>query len=227
MARVGADAAEVGWPIAIVDQMIDSVPGPQDDDSGLPAVPARPVVRVSDDDRNDVIDLLQDAAGRGFLTIEELESRIELASAAKTRAELTPLTADLPAPGSAVVSAPAVVGAKLSKTRRQGYWEVPGHLDVDVTLGKVVLDFTQAKLTTPTVDVAVTGLLASIDVLVPAGMRVDISGLATPLGKSQVTGGGADDDGPLVRFVGTLTLGTLKARRLSATESFFRSSFGR
>jgi Domain of unknown function (DUF1707) len=208
-----------------------NVPGPDDAHPGqparpgVPAVPAVPVVRVSDDDRNAVIDLIQDAAGRGFLTIEELETRIELASAAKTRADLEPLTADLPAPGSAVVSAPAIVAATLSKTRRQGYWEVPGRLQVSVTLGKVVLDFTQAKLTTPTVDVDVTGMLASIDVFVPAGMRVDISGLATPLGKSQVTGGSSGDDGPLVRFVGTLTLGTLKARRLSATESFFRSSF--
>lgn len=192
---------------------------------GLPAVPAVAAVRVSDDDRNAVIDLIQDAAGRGFLTIDELESRIELATAAKTRAELEPLTADLPAPGSAVASAPAVVGATLSKTRRQGYWEVPGRLIVNVTLGKVVLDFTQAKLTTPAVEVEVTGTLASIEVVVPAGMRVDISGLSTPLGKSQVTGGGSGDDGPLIRFVGTLTLGTLKARRLSATESFFRSSF--
>lgn len=214
--------------------MIDSAnpPDPPDDRAdpvpagpGLPAVPAVPAVRVSDDDRNAVIDRIQDAAGRGFLTIDELESRIELATAAKTRAELEPLTADLPAAGSAVVSAPVVVGATLSKTRRQGYWEVPGRLTVNVTLGKVVLDFTQAKLTTSTVEVEVTGTLASIDVVVPAGMRVDISGLATPLGKSQVTRGGAGDDGPLVRIVGTLTLGTLKARRLSATESFFRSSF--
>jgi hypothetical protein len=207
--------------------MTDSAPGPHGDDPGQAAVPAVPAVRVSDDDRNDVIDRLQDAAGRGFLTIEELESRIEGAAAARTRAELAPLTADLPAPGSTVVSAPGVVGATLSKVNRQGYWEVPGRLDVDVRLGKVVLDFTQAKLTGPTVDVEVTGLLGSIDVLVPAGMRVDISGLATPLGKAQVSGGAAGDDGPLVRITGTLTLGTLKARRLSATEGFFRSSFGR
>lgn len=196
-----------------------------DDSTNVPAVPAVPTVRVSDDDRNAVIDRIQDAAGRGFLTIDELESRIELASAAKTRAELDPLTADLPAAGSSVVGPPGIVAATLSNTRRQGYWEVPGRLQVNVTLGKVVLDFTQAKLTTPTVEVEVRGMLASIDVLVPAGMRVDISGLTTPLGKSQVSGGSSVGDGPLVRFVGTLTLGTLKARRLSATESFFRSSF--
>lgn len=207
--------------------MTDSPAGPHGDPPGQAAVPASPGVRISDDDRNAVIDRLQDAAGRGFLTIDELESRIDLAAAAKTRAELAPLTADLPAPGSAVATAPAQVGAKLSKTQRQGYWEVPGRLEVDVTLGKVVLDFTQAKLTTATVDVEVTGLLGSIDVLVPAGMRVDISGLATPLGKAQVSGGAAGDAGPLVRFTGTLTLGTLKARRISATEGFFRSSFGR
>lgn len=196
-----------------------------DDSPNLPAVPAAPAVRVSDDDRNAVIDQIQDAAGRGFLTIEELETRIELATSAKTRAELAPLTADLPAAGSAVSSASATVAATLSKTERQGYWEVPARLQVNVTLGKVVLDFTQAKLTTPTVDVEVSGMLASVDVFVPAGMRVDISGLATPLGKAQVTGGATGDAGPLVRFVGTLKFGTLKARRLPATESFFRSSF--
>ena len=184
-----------------------------------------PAVRVSDDDRNATIDILQDAAGRGFLTIDELETRIESASAAKTRAELTPLTADLPAVGSAVSTAPARVAATLSKTRREGYWEVPGRIDVAVTLGKIVLDFTQAKLTTPVVEVDVTGMLSSIDVIVPAGMRVDVSALHTPLGKSQVSGARPAEDGPLVRFVGTLRMGTLKARRLSATEGFFRARF--
>ena len=182
-------------------------------------------MRVSDDDRNATIDILQDAAGRGFLTIDELETRIESASAAKTRAELTPLTADLPAVGSAVSTAPARVAATLSKTRREGYWEVPGRIDVGVTLGKIVLDFTQAKLTTPVVEVDVTGMLSSIDVIVPAGMRVDVSALHTPLGKSQVSGARPTEDGPLVRFVGTLRMGTLKARRLSATEGFFRTRF--
>ena len=53
-------------------------------------------LRVSDADRHRVGELLREAAGEGRLDIEELEERLEAAYAAKTYADLVPLTADLP-----------------------------------------------------------------------------------------------------------------------------------
>src|SRR6476469_226158 len=65
-----------------------------------PVDPAQ--LRISDDDRHRVADLLRDAAGEGRIDLTELDERLEAAYAARTYADLVPLTIDLPAhPGQA------------------------------------------------------------------------------------------------------------------------------
>ncbi|MEU7817532.1 DUF1707 domain-containing protein [Pseudonocardia sp. NPDC049154] len=55
-------------------------------------------VRLSDADREAVADRIRAAAAEGRLTLEEADERQQAAYAAKVEADLTPLTADLPAP---------------------------------------------------------------------------------------------------------------------------------
>jgi Domain of unknown function (DUF1707)/2TM domain len=55
-------------------------------------------LRVSDAERDRVAERLRVAAGEGRLGADELEDRLERAFAARTEAELGPLTADLPSP---------------------------------------------------------------------------------------------------------------------------------
>lgn len=54
-------------------------------------------VRASDAEREEVVRVLQKAAGDGRLTPEEAGERLALASAARYRDDLDPLVADLPA----------------------------------------------------------------------------------------------------------------------------------
>ncbi len=56
--------------------------------------PAR--MRVSDEDRHKVADILREAAAEGRIDIEELDERLESTYAAKTYGDLVPITADLP-----------------------------------------------------------------------------------------------------------------------------------
>lgn len=58
-------------------------------------------MRVSDADRERVCGLLREAFAEGRLTTEEFHERTAAALAAKTEADLVPLTADLPAPAPA------------------------------------------------------------------------------------------------------------------------------
>ena len=55
-----------------------------------------PELRVSDADREATVVRLRVAGGEGRLTLEELAERVEAADAARTRADLDALTADLP-----------------------------------------------------------------------------------------------------------------------------------
>jgi hypothetical protein len=65
-----------------------------------------PALRASDADRERVAAVLRDAGGDGRLDLEELDERLQAAYAARTHADLEPLTADLqPSPGMPVASA--------------------------------------------------------------------------------------------------------------------------
>ena len=55
-----------------------------------------PAVRASDDEREAVVTRLRKAAGEGRLALDELADRLDRAFSAVTRAELEPLTGDLP-----------------------------------------------------------------------------------------------------------------------------------
>jgi hypothetical protein len=116
-------------------------------------------LRASHEDRDRVIEQLRVAAGDGRLTMAELDERIELASAARTYAELATVTADLPADPSAarpVVPAAApqakdVVRIDIGSghTVRNGHWVVPKRMEIKCRSGHVTLDLTEAVITEP------------------------------------------------------------------------------
>ena len=64
-------------------------------------------MRAADADRERTAEALRRAAGEGRLEPDELEERLDAAFAARTYAELEPLTADLPAPRPQPRRAPA------------------------------------------------------------------------------------------------------------------------
>src|SRR6516165_9494507 len=114
---------------------------------------ARSELRASHDDRDRVVELLRVSAGDGRLTAEELDERLELAMTARTYGELARLVADLPAEGSAVspaVAPPAKdvvrIDTRSGHVRRVDRWVVPNRMEVKVTSGQVLLDFTQAVI---------------------------------------------------------------------------------
>jgi hypothetical protein len=58
----------------------------------------QPHIRVSDADREHVVDLLQCYPSEGRLSLDEFSDRVDVAQRARTYGELAALTADLPAP---------------------------------------------------------------------------------------------------------------------------------
>jgi len=64
------------------------------DGAEAPLVPSE--MRVSDQDRDSAVEQLSEHAAAGRLTLDELEERVSVALAARTRGELGALTRDLP-----------------------------------------------------------------------------------------------------------------------------------
>jgi len=151
-------------------------------------VPERGDLRASHEDRDHVVDQLRIAAGDGRLTADELDERLERAIQARTYGELETLVLDLP-PVQSQPTAPfpmvkEVVQLKTRSgdIRRNGPWPVPRRLEVDVKRGSVVLDFTQAVLTQPVLDLIVAISSGSLKLIVPPGVVVDVDGISVDSG---------------------------------------------
>ncbi|MEU6273978.1 DUF1707 domain-containing protein [Streptomyces populi] len=139
-----------------------------------------PEPRASHADRDRVVDVLRVAAGDGLLTADELDERLETALSARTLSELAPLTADLPAAGTASAEAKDTVRIEQvhsGAVERAGRWIVPRRLELAVTFCDVTLDFTDAVITHDTlrVDVGMTG--KTLTLVTRPGVVVDTDDL--------------------------------------------------
>ena len=141
------------------------------------------MTRASDAEREATIARLREAAAEGRLTVEELTERVDAAYAASTRAELEPLTADLPEgppssdlvePGGGTSFLLGVLGAG----DRRGRWRVAERLTVVNVLGGADLDLRDATPAAREVTIRVFSLLGGSDIIVPDDVQVELSSFA-------------------------------------------------
>jgi len=141
-------------------------------------------LRVSDAERQHVVDLLNRAVGQGMLSLDEFTERADAALRAQTRGELNGVLIDLPgltAAGSAVAGG-AVETLELrqaaSSLRRDGPWNVPPRLVLRNRLGSMVLDFSRAHFAHREVTIDIENDLGSITMIVPEGSTVNADQLS-------------------------------------------------
>lgn len=155
-------------------------------------------MRASDAERDAIIERLRAATGDGRLTLEEFSQRMEQASSARTRAELEPLVADLPADARGTAGAVANVPAgrpawhvsPIGGLRIRGPWRMDSHVVVATLIGGADLDLSQAELAAPEVTLTKVSLVGGVRITVPPGVRVHRSGFSV-IGGTRV-GGGAE-----------------------------------
>lgn len=207
-------------------------------------LPERSSMRVSDEERHQVAEVLRRAAGEGRLDLEELEERLESAFAAKTYGELVPLVRDLPTGGADVdltgsarpevahhgdLATPSASVAIMGAVERHGAWELGERHTALAMMGGVEIDLRQAALPREATITAVA-VMGGITITVDQYTRVDADGLGImgSFGEvrprvAPVTGPGS----PLVRVRGVALMGAVevvrkpregKGRRLSRQE---------
>ncbi len=146
--------------------------------------------RVSDFEREEVADVLREAAGEGRLSYTELEDRLEVLYAAKTYGELVEVASDLPngpaVPGVTAPVAPVaqpspgmtvhapVINVFLSDAKRTGSWLAPQHQEVKAVLGDVTLDYTEAQVPYDEIFIDVKSILADVKIRVPQNAIVHL-----------------------------------------------------
>lgn len=177
-------------------------------------------VRASDAERESVVRRLNTATGEGRLTLSEFSDRVDRAYAARTRAELVPLLADLPA--VAAFDTPASVGgagpAPVAQTtpvgaiKRSGRWRLDRDLQLRTVVGSIKVDLRGAEIAAPEVVLHLATRCGSVKVWVPDRVRVVVDGHST-IGSRQVEQESAAGDGPLVRLRIDTTVGSVKVFR--------------
>ena len=166
--------------------MADEVSVPcRDDQPGSPDE-----LRASHEDRDQVVEVLQAAAGDGRLTTEEFDERLGVALTARTRGELARLTTDLAGPaGTGPAPKPKDViriDCGSSSATRDGRWVVPQRIEVRVKSGHVKLDFTQAVITQPTLQIDAEVNSGSLSLVTKPGIMVDVDDVAVRNGSVRV-----------------------------------------
>jgi hypothetical protein len=185
--------------------------------NGNEQLPAREL-RASHEDRDRIVELLRMAAGDGRLTAEELDQRLEVALTARTYGELTALTKDLPAgPGLATTGEPKDlirIDTHSSSARRDGRWVVPKRMEIRATSGSVRLDFTEAVITQPVLQIDAEVTSGSLTLITKPGIVVDTDDVSIRSGRVKVS----PPEGPgvpallTIHVSGKVGSGTITAR---------------
>jgi class 3 adenylate cyclase len=177
--------------------------------STAPDGPPRP--RLSDEDRERVVEVLKSSCGDGRLTLDEFSARVEAAIKAVALPDLAPVLADLPHPfgpdlaglvGSEVDRAPVPVpprvpdtatatGRKVTRwtvsimggSQRRGRWRLREKTNAVAVMGGCTLDLRNAEVEGPAVVINAIAVMGGIEIIVPEGIEVELGGIAIMGGK--------------------------------------------
>jgi len=173
-----------------------------------------PQLRVGDRERRAVDERLLAAVGDGDLTLHEYDERSAVLWRARTRDELDVLVADLPAEPAAVApSTPTTVPdrprravAVMSEDRLSGRVAAGQQVQGWAVMGKAVLDLRRDDLPAH-VEVQVRSVMGEVEVLVPPGASVHLSGFAVMGERTTEVDAG---NGPEVHVDAIAVMGSVK-----------------
>jgi hypothetical protein len=154
-------------------------------------------MRVSNDDRERVAQVLHTAMAEGRLTVNELEERLDKVYAAKTFGDLEPMlrdlpvgnvgpqlpvpvtSAQLPVPSSRIGGRGTSSGAVaiMSGTDRKGLWTVPPTFTSFAMMGGIEIDLTQARFEDAETTIQAFAFMGGIEIYVPEDIAVQVNGV--------------------------------------------------
>jgi len=168
--------------------------------------------------------------------MEELDERLDAVYAAKTYAELEPITKDLPHAGTTSAPAPAPVQAgDLSRVggepsshgafailggfSRKGDWVVPKEFTAVAVLGGGEIDLREARFAEPVVTIHAVTIMGGIEITVPEDVSVQVTGVGIMGAFEHVASGEGQPGGPKIIINGVAIMGGVEVRRKPAKKS--------
>jgi hypothetical protein len=198
--------------------------------STSPAVPDPQHLRASDADRERIAEKLREAAGDGRLTMDELDERLDAVYAAKTYAELAPITHDLPDTGAGYAPAPSrsasgdvrqyggdptshTAIAILGGFSRKGDWVVPKTFNAFMLMGGGEIDMREARFSESEVSVHVVAIMGGCEITVPEDATVHVTGVGIMGAFEHSVAGAGSPGGPVIHVSGVALMGGVEVKR--------------
>jgi hypothetical protein len=195
-----------------------------------PAVPEPRNLRASDADRERVANVLREAAGDGRLTMDELDERLDAVYAAKTYAELEPITHDLPGAGATYVPASAPVSAGdparfggvgtssgavaiMGGFSRKGDWTIPKDFTAFCLMGGGEIDLREARFAEREVAIHIVAIMGGCEIIVPEDATVRVTGVGIMGAFDHSTAGSGTPGGPVITVNGLAIMGGVDVKR--------------
>ncbi len=188
------------------------------------AMPPQDLVSVREA-RERTIAVLSDLFANDSLDVDEFERRVGLAHTAASVAEIEAIVADLQPASTALATIPkpapvALVPADQVKRKsnlvaimggvqRKGPWTPPQQLRIVAMMGGAELDFREARLPVGTTEVKIWAVMGGIEIIVPPGLAVEVSGTAIMGGFDHMDRAPAQPDpgAPLLHIHGIAFMG--------------------
>ena len=184
--------------------------------------------------REETVDRLIISYGKGHLSLEAFERRLDRALEATTHEVLLALTSDLEeasTPDQAereflerkrgalgVKSEPASDDRRehivniLGGTKRSGSWSVPSEIRIFTLLGGATLDFSDARFTSQTTRVRAFSLLGGLTIYVPENVNTVSKAFCILGGIDDSAGMSLDPAAPTILIDGLIVLGGVEIR---------------
>ena len=181
--------------------------------------------RATDDDRNRAEARLREATRSGALTLQEYDERLGSVLAARSRADLEPLVADLPATRTA--AAPAKPAARSERRwlvavmgghEERGAWRPGPRATAVAVMGGVEVDLRRAQVETSELVVDAVAVMGGVEIVVPEGVEVELRGLAFMGGRENTTQAPSDPDAPRLIVNGWALMGGVEIRNAKPKE---------
>jgi hypothetical protein len=201
------------------------MPAPDDPSKSGPLVRQdRATVQRVHDARERAIAVLSEAFAQDALDVDEFERRVTVVHTSAAVADFDALLTDLPASAAPAATAPAValavadepadappqtVYAIFGGVDRRGSWTVPRRFRVVAMMGGAHLDLREARFPRGVIDLEVKAFWGGVQILVPPGLAVEVTGTAIMGGFQNVNRSPPtpDPDAPLLRVRGIAVMG--------------------
>ena len=160
--------------------------------------------------------------------MEELDERLDAVYAAKTYAELEPITRDLPQTPGGAAPAPVPAGdpqrfggeptshgafAIMGGFSRKGDWVVPEEFTAFAFMGGGEIDLREARYAARTATIHAVTFMGGIEVTVPEDANVRVTGIGIMGAFDHQSGGTGEAGGPTIIVNGVAFMGAVEVKR--------------